>query len=90
MKDQQDLQTKRAAITKLGTPVTAWNRNTGVVLSEVSEGVFRVSMSNGGVSFAADVPIADIEVGGVIQKVSTKNEYVEKEDEGCEGGACKI
>lgn len=92
---QQDLVSKKAAITKLGTPVLAWGRTRGVVLGEEAglEGTnnFRVSLSDSGVNWVDIISIEHIEVDdGVYKKASTKNEYIEIEDAGCEGGACKI
>jgi hypothetical protein len=81
---------KRKRIMKLGAAILAFGRTTGVILSEVDENVFRVSLSDAGVNWTDNIPIDRLEVGGYIQQVNTKNEYMEKEDEGCEGGACKI
>lgn len=87
----QDLQSKRAAITKLGQEVIVWNKTRGVVLSEHDKEHFLVSLSDSGVNWSDVVHIDLIEVyTGQRYQISTKNEYVEKEDEGCEGGACKI
>jgi hypothetical protein len=68
-----------------------WNKTRGVVLNESSRGNFLISLHDSGVNWTDIVNIDLIEVyTGQAYVVSTKNEYVEKEDEGCEGGACKI
>jgi len=84
--------TKVQSIKKLGQVVTAYGRVIGVCLKQIDDETFRLSLSDGhGCNWVDDVPIKDIEVGGQFKrKVSTQNEYVEVEDEGCEGGACKI
>ena len=87
----QDLVHKKAAITKLGTPVLAWGRTRGVVLGEETEGYFRVSLSDSGVNWVDTVHIDKIEVDdGIYREPNTKNEVVEIEDESCGSGGCKI
>lgn len=78
-------------IMKMGQPLTLYGRNIGVCLRQVSDEVFLISMSNGGVSWKEEVHIDDISLGGEFKKVNKENEYVEpEEDESCAGGACKI
>jgi hypothetical protein len=87
----QDLKTKRQLITKLGQEVIVWNKTRGVVLSEYDTESFLVSLSDGNVNWSDTVHIDLIEVyTGQQYQVRKKNEYIEVEDEGCEGGACKI
>ena len=84
------MDNKATQITKLGTPLTVYNKIVGVCLNQLDESTFMVSMSNAGVSWKAEVHIDDISVGAEIKEVRRTNEYIEKEDAGCEGGACKI
>ena len=90
----QDSAKKIAAITKLGVPVLAWGRTRGLVLGyeeESDNGSFRVSLSDSGVNWVDIIHHNNIQVDdGVYRESDTKNEYVEQEEEGCEGGACKI
>ena len=87
----QDLKTKRQLITKLGQEVIVWNKTRGVVLSEYDTESFLVSLSDGNINWSDTVHIDLIEVyTGQQYQVRKKNEYIEVEDEGCEGGACKI
>jgi len=82
---------KSEDITKLGQRLTIYNKVIGACLRQVSDDVFLISMSNGGVSWKEEVHIDDIEVGGEFKQVKKENEYVEREeDEGCSGGACKL
>ena len=81
---------KRSDISKLGQVLTIYGKIVGVCLKKVSDDVYLISMSNGGVSWKEEVHIDDIEIGGEIKQVSKENEVYEKEDEGCEGGGCKI
>ena len=86
-----DLQISKATqITKLGTPLTVYNKIVGVCLNQLDESTFMVSMSNAGVSWKAEVHIDDISVGAEIKEARRTNEYIEKEDEACSGGGCKI
>lgn len=77
-------------VMKLGQPLTIYGKIVGVCLNRVSDDVFMISMSNGGVSWKEEVHIDDISLGGEFKKVNKENEVYEKEDEGCEGGACKL
>lgn len=87
----QDSATKRQQITKLGQEVLVWNKTRGVVLNELDTENFLVSLSDSGINWCDTVHIDLIEVyTGQKYTIKTKNEYVEKEDAGCEGGACKI
>ena len=78
------------SIMKLGQTLTIYNKVIGVCLKQVSDDVFLISMSNGGVSWKEEVHIDDIDIGGEFKQVKKENEVYEKEDEGCEGGGCKI
>ena len=78
------------SITKMGQALTIYNKIIGVCLKQVSEDTFLISMSNAGVSWKEEVNIDDIEIGGQFKQVSKRSEVYEKEDEGCEGGGCKI
>lgn len=81
---------KRSGILKLGQILTIYNKVIGVCLKQVSDDVFLISMSNGGVSWKEEVHIDDIEIGGEIKQVNKENEVYEREDESCSGGGCKI
>ena len=81
---------KSEDITKLGQSLIIYNKVIGACLRQVSDDVFMISMSNGGVSWKEEVHIDDIEIGGEFKQVKKENEVYEKEDEGCEGGACKL
>ena len=87
----KDLQIKAQSISKLGQAVTAYGTYIGVCLRQLNEETFRLSLSDGaGCNWVAEVPIAEIEVGGQFRRKVPTNEYTEIEDESCEGGACKI
>lgn len=87
----QDSANKKVAITKLGQEVIVWNKARGVVLSERDKEHFLVSLSDSGVNWTDVVHMDLIEVyTGQKYQINTKNEYIEQEDAGCEGGACKI
>ena len=81
---------KVASITKLGQPLTVYKRIVGVCLNQINEETFLLSLSNAGVNWKEEVNIKDITVGAYIKEASKDNEFFEKEEEGCEGGACKI
>lgn len=85
-----DSLTKAQQITKLGTPLTVYNKIVGVCLKQIDDSNFMVSLSNAGVNWKTEVHIDDISVGAEIKEARRTNEYIEEEEEGCEGGACKI
>jgi len=87
----QDLANKKARITKLGTPILVWGKIRGALLGENADGTFRVSVHDSGSNWVDNVHIDKIEVDdGVYREPNKKNEYIEIEEAGCEGGACKI
>ena len=81
---------KATQITKLGTPLTVYNKIVGVCLNQIDDSNFMISLSNAGVNWKTEVHIDDISVGATIKEARRTNEYIEEEDAGCEGGACKI
>ena len=82
---------KHAQITKLGTEIVAYGRTRGTVLKCKGDGTYVVSLSDSGVNWSDTIPIDKIELyTGKAYKPSTKHQVIIKEDEGCEGGACKI
>lgn len=82
---------KKERIMKLGTPLLVWGKIRGALLGENIDGTFRVSVHDSGHNWVDSVSLDQIEVDdGVYRGPSTKNEYIEIEEAGCEGGACKI
>lgn len=76
---------------KFGKPVTVYDKYTGVVLKVNEESnTALVSFYAEGVNMKSDIPLDEIKQGGTVQEASTKGQYIEEEDAGCEGGACKI
>ncbi len=73
----------------IGKPVLVYGNYTGAVLKMKNETAL-VSFYAEGTNMCQEVPLDELSVGGKIIKPKTTNEIVEKEDEGCEGGACKI
>jgi hypothetical protein len=81
---------KAQQITRLGQPLTIYGRIVGVCLKQESPEDFIISMTNAGVNWKDTIHIDDISVGADIKESRRDNEVFEKEDEGCEGGGCKI
>ena len=71
----------------LGKPVTVFGSYTGAILKEMQDSCL-VSFYADGENLCREVPRSEISVGGEL--LETKEYTIEKEDEGCEGGACKI
>ena len=63
---------------------------TGLALRKVDDEHYLCSYWDGIQNCKEVVHVQDIVAGGRIEVASTKNEVVEVEDAGCEGGACKI
>ena len=74
---------------KLGKVITVYGTYTGALI-KMLENSAMVSFFAEGVNMYQEVPLNEIEVGGELLQPKRTNEYVEKEDVGCEGGACKI
>ena len=74
---------------QMGKPITVYGSYTGALIKAL-EHTALVSFFAEGVNMYQEVPYSEIVAGGYIPKLSTKGEVIEKEDEGCEGGACKI
>jgi len=76
---------------KLGKPVLIYGTYTGVVLKVNEEANTALcSFYCEGKNLKQDVHFSEIHQGGKLEEASTKGQYIEKEDAGCEGGACKI
>ena len=74
----------------LGKPLTLYTVAIGLALRKVDEKNYLCSFHDGQSNRKEVVHVDDIKVGGKLQEVDTKNEVLEVEDAGCEGGACKI
>ena len=74
---------------KLGKPVTVYGSYTGALIKLLQNSAL-VSFFAEGTNMYQEVPLDEIEVGGELLQPKRTNEYIEKEDAGCEGGACKI
>ena len=74
---------------KMGKPVLVYGSYTGALLKMKTDTAL-VSFFAEGTNMCQEVPLTEISVGGELIKPKTTNEVYEKEDAGCEGGACKI
>lgn len=62
MKENQDLQAKRQQIIRFGQPVKIYGKLKGVVIKELPDYHFKVSMGNAGVNWVDTLHINEIEI----------------------------
>ena len=74
----------------LGKALTLYGMAIGLALKQVDEDHYLCSFHDGVDNRKEVVHKDDIVLGGRIHEVDTKNEVLEVEDAGCEGGASKI
>ena len=74
----------------LGKPLTFYGLAVGLALKQIDSTHYLCSFHDGSDNRKEVVHVDDIVLGGRLQEASTKNEVIEVEDAGCEGGACKI
>jgi len=74
----------------LGRPLTFYGLAVGLALKQIDSTHYLCSFHDGSDNRKEVVHVDDIVLGGRLQEASTKNEVIEVEDAGCEGGACKI